>query len=837
MKKISLFFSFVCLFAISQNAEAATYTYTATNFQTISCPYGASVTAGTVTSGDTVKIIGTGFENRDISDGIPESIYLPGTTPGKVYSIQRELRDEGGPVYYGLMSWNDSEINTQVMSGTANSLGSYMILRRYSSVDGNSGSCVRATLTAGYICSSFTYSDWGVCTNRQQTRTVITSSPDTCTGGNPILTQQCTPACTANDYSCGDWGVCSVNSEQTRTCSKLSSSICDGGISMPATSQSCIYTPPVCTSWTYSNWSSCTNNQQTRTIASSSPDNCTGGNPVLTQSCQQLPKITSATPQTIHSIDEVITIQGVNFASGNNRHLDCDDLRNGLGLNVTNWTDTSVQFKFDKNDWHYSIYAKNKYKCEIQVAIEGAQDFFSNEIDINIDLSQTCTSWTYSDWGTCSVDGKQTRTISNSLPQGCAGGRPVLTQSCVYTPPQPACTDDTWSCNDWNSCSANGIQTRSCRRTFDCPGVETAPPQTSQLCQSQYQPQQSIPESSQNVSTTLIKATVKLLCPLNKTSYSQGSGTVIDSTGTILTNRHVVQGTIGCVVGFINDPSDEPNFSEIAFVTKISSAEDVALLKIDNKSNKSFSSVNVYNGNSQNLRLGDRIKVLGYPDYAQSGGSNLTYTSGDFSGFGSRADGLGNYLKTNAILEHGNSGGGAYTSNDTFIGIPTLVLSGELNAQSYLLSINTIKTWLNSTSSGVSSAQQRTGLTVSSLIGMINDESEDLNAPDLSNTRVIIYGNKSKQQTLPNSPGKKQTKKQPIFQITGVDDESGVAGYYIYFGSKINANPVTAGRFKTKPDYTPPAIKKQGVYYFIFKAKDENGNISDSYITEYRYKK
>ncbi len=44
-------------------------------------------------------------------------------------------------------------------------------------------------------------------------------------------------------------------------------------------------TPTTCTSWTYSNWSTCTNDTQTRTVVSSSPSGCTGGSPILTQSC------------------------------------------------------------------------------------------------------------------------------------------------------------------------------------------------------------------------------------------------------------------------------------------------------------------------------------------------------------------------------------------------------------------------------------------------------------------------------------------------------------------------------------------------------------------------
>jgi len=40
-----------------------------------------------------------------------------------------------------------------------------------------------------------------------------------------------------------------------------------------------------CASWTYSDWSSCSNSLQTRTIISSSPSGCGGGSPVLSQTC------------------------------------------------------------------------------------------------------------------------------------------------------------------------------------------------------------------------------------------------------------------------------------------------------------------------------------------------------------------------------------------------------------------------------------------------------------------------------------------------------------------------------------------------------------------------
>jgi len=157
-----------------------------------------------------------------------------------------------------------------------------------------------------------------------------------------------------------------------------------------------------------------------------------------------------------------------------------------------------------------------------------------------------------------------------------------------------------------------------------------------------------------------------------------------------LTNKHVISGTLGCLVGFIDNFSDEPYFGErqIADIVKVSSNQDMAILKMRNPQNKKLAFVDITKGSS-NLSLGTKVTTYGYP---AKFGTKITYTSGDFSG----SD--GNYLKTTAILEYGNSGGGAYLKNGIFIGIPSAVVKGELNAMGYILSINTIKAWLgNST--------------------------------------------------------------------------------------------------------------------------------------------
>ena len=67
-------------------------------------------------------------------------------------------------------------------------------------------------------CTDFSYNPWSDCIDGSHTRTVATTSPIVCTGGNPVLTESCgvsRPICT---YTYSDWGDC-TRTQQTRTVS------------------------------------------------------------------------------------------------------------------------------------------------------------------------------------------------------------------------------------------------------------------------------------------------------------------------------------------------------------------------------------------------------------------------------------------------------------------------------------------------------------------------------------------------------------------------------------------------------------------------------------------
>lgn len=50
------------------------------------------------------------------------------------------------------------------------------------------------------------------------------------------------------------------------------------------------------------------------------------------------------------------------------------------------------------------------------------------------------------------------------------------------SPPTPTCSEDTWTCGSWSTCSTSGQQTRSCTMTNDCSAVTTVSPITTQSC-------------------------------------------------------------------------------------------------------------------------------------------------------------------------------------------------------------------------------------------------------------------------------------------------------------------------------------------------------------------
>ncbi|MGB8930291.1 MAG: cytochrome c [Anaeromyxobacteraceae bacterium] len=91
----------------------------------------------------------------------------------------------------------------------------------------------------------------------------------------------------------------------------------------------------------------------------------------------------------------------------------------------------------------------------------------------------TCTGFTYSTWSACQTDNTQTRTVISTSPTGCTGGAPVTTQSCTYVPPVTTCSSFTYSA--WNTCQSNNTQTRTVTASSPT-GCTGGTPVTTQAC-------------------------------------------------------------------------------------------------------------------------------------------------------------------------------------------------------------------------------------------------------------------------------------------------------------------------------------------------------------------
>ena len=191
-----------------------------------------------------------------------------------------------------------------------------------------------------------------------------------------------------------------------------------------------------------------------------------------------------------------------------------------------------------------------------------------------------------------------------------------------------------------------------------------------------------------------LRSTVQVIVPDNDFEwFSLGSGTVMDVNGLILTNNHVVEGDSRN--GLMNDdalaiiavpPADLRGEAVLKYVAKIVKTDanlDLALVQIIGlvddpeaplPANLGLPAIQY--GNSDDLVTGDEINMFGYPGL---GGNTPTYTQGKVAGFlDDDRNGIYEWIKTDAELNHGNSGGLATDLEGKFIGVPSAGNTDEI---------------------------------------------------------------------------------------------------------------------------------------------------------------
>jgi S1-C subfamily serine protease len=157
-----------------------------------------------------------------------------------------------------------------------------------------------------------------------------------------------------------------------------------------------------------------------------------------------------------------------------------------------------------------------------------------------------------------------------------------------------------------------------------------------------------------------------------------GSGTIISPDGQILTNCHVACGAPVLIISLTTSPDNPPEPTYIAEITNYNEDLDLALLRltsdIDGNPVSSPGLPYLEVGNSDELHLGDKIYIFGYPGV---GGDTITFTTGSVSGFESADVGGGQQqrvnIKTDAGIASGNSGGTAVDLSGRLVAVPTAV--------------------------------------------------------------------------------------------------------------------------------------------------------------------
>jgi len=154
--------------------------------------------------------------------------------------------------------------------------------------------------------------------------------------------------------------------------------------------------------------------------------------------------------------------------------------------------------------------------------------------------------------------------------------------------------------------------------------------------------------------------------PQERKAYSLGSGFIIDSSGVIVTNNHVIEGAEDILVRIEGEKEYE------AKVIGADPLSDLAVLKI--KSNEKFKPIKF--GDSDKARIGDWVIAIGNPF-----GLGGTVTSGIISAR-NRNIGMARYedfIQTDASINQGNSGGPLFNMDGDVIGINTAIFGRQGN--------------------------------------------------------------------------------------------------------------------------------------------------------------
>ncbi len=190
-------------------------------------------------------------------------------------------------------------------------------------------------------------------------------------------------------------------------------------------------------------------------------------------------------------------------------------------------------------------------------------------------------------------------------------------------------------------------------------------------------------------------------------AQAEGSGFVVDTSGDIVTNQHVVDGATAIKVRFQNGKSVK------ATLVGTDPSTDVAVIKVDVAASQLHP---LTFGSSSAVQVGEQVAAIGSPF-----GLPETLTSGIVSAINRTITAPNNFsisgsIQTDAPINHGNSGGPLLNSRGQVIGVNAQIESdsGGNDGVGFAIPSDAVKSVANTIISGGKVQHAYLGITIAS---------------------------------------------------------------------------------------------------------------------------
>jgi Do/DeqQ family serine protease len=187
------------------------------------------------------------------------------------------------------------------------------------------------------------------------------------------------------------------------------------------------------------------------------------------------------------------------------------------------------------------------------------------------------------------------------------------------------------------------------------------------------------------------------LMPREQVQRSLGSGVIVDSSGLVVTNNHVIEGADEVKVAL----ADKREFEAILVLKDARS--DLAVLRLKD-GREQFPAIEL--GNSDELQVGDLVLAIGNPF-----GVGQTVTHGIVSAVARTQVGITDFqffIQTDAAINPGNSGGALVDLRGRLAGINTAIFSRSGGSQGigFAIPANMVRVVVASAKSGGSAVKR-----------------------------------------------------------------------------------------------------------------------------------